>query len=136
MRVRVGMVGVCVAMLVDTASLFLESFGIRNRTAVFHLDGLREENIVLKMNVLVKVLLQALKSRKQCSIRGAAVLWHRKTACQCSHLVDHLGCLIVIADHYGDRVPRGTEWCRRTRHSKIERAFHQRDVREEHPLFF
>lgn len=64
MRVRVGMVGVCVAMLVDTANLLLQSFGIRNSTAVFHLDGLREENIVLKMNVLMKVFLKAHKSRK------------------------------------------------------------------------
>ena len=64
MRVRVGSVGVCVAMLVDATNLLLQSFGIRYCTAVFHFDRFREEDVVFKMNVLVKVFLKAHKSRK------------------------------------------------------------------------
>lgn len=78
MRVRVGVVGVLVAMLVDTAGLLLQGSGIRNCTAVFHLYGFREENVVLEMNVLMKVILESFKCGEKCPIRDARVARDRK----------------------------------------------------------
>lgn len=78
LRVRVGVVGVLVAMLVDTAGLLLQGFGIRNGTAVFHLDGFRKENVVLEMNVLMKILLESFKRGEKRPIGDTGVAGHRK----------------------------------------------------------
>ena len=66
-------VGEFVAMLVDAASLFLESSGIRNHTAIFHFDRFREENIVLEMNVLMKVFLKSFNCREDRLVLKAGI---------------------------------------------------------------
>lgn len=74
-------VGVSMAMLVDAASLFLENSNIRNSSAVFHLDRFREKNVVFKMDVLVKVFLEAFECREERLVGNACVRRNRKVVC-------------------------------------------------------
>jgi len=104
--------------------------------ALFHRDCPKEKDVVLKMDMLVKVALKFSERAIECLIAGARPCRRAIAVTQGPHIAQQVPGGRVLMLHHRDRVLHGAEWRRCYRFTGDHRLFEPRDVGEQDELLF